>query len=146
MKEIKLTYPIVNSDLSRICKIRLCETARRLYKNGFDTVFNTLLIWNPETKQYEGDEYCEEHYDDHVRKMGVISKNRKYSKSGILNLIKVILDEDNPMYKYRNKDMEIYVTYCDEDMKGYNVKKCCLKNKKTAKRSTFPKLNVEGMF
>lgn len=33
-----------------------------------------------------------------------------------------------------------------ENLKGYNVKKCCLKNKKTAKRSNFPKLNVEGMF
>lgn len=37
-------------------------------------------------------------------------------------------------------------TLLAKNLKGYNVKKCCLKNKKTAKRSKFPKLNVEGMF
>lgn len=41
---------------------------------------------------------------------------------------------------------EIVASLGEKTMRGYNMKKCCLKNKKTAKRSNFPKLNVEGMF
>lgn len=37
-------------------------------------------------------------------------------------------------------------TMKSQKLQGYNVRKCCFKNKKVAKRSTFPRLNIRKMF